>query len=139
MKLTRQVLGHSLLCLLVCSHHSLICLLCTARFTRALSCAHSFARSLTRSLWSSWERGFCLWNTRLSISYHFNPLCLGVNFIRCVPKVPAKVKNLRHTFTAISLFMPMNMAKIEECHKSSDDAYSERRGVSERVDEWECE
>ena len=60
MKSTRRVLGHSLLRSLVRSHRSLIRLLRTARFARALRCAHSFARSLTRSLRSSWERGFCL-------------------------------------------------------------------------------
>ena len=62
MKSTRWVLGHSLVRSLVCSHHSLIRLLRTARFARALRCAHSFARSLTHSLPSSWERSLCLWN-----------------------------------------------------------------------------
>ena len=42
-----EVLGHSLVCWLVCSHRSLLCLLQTARFARALRCAHSFTRSLT--------------------------------------------------------------------------------------------
>jgi len=60
MKSTRRVLGHSLLRSLVRSHRSLIRLLRTARFARALRCAHSFARSLTHSLQSSWESGFCL-------------------------------------------------------------------------------
>ena len=74
--------------LLVCSHHSLICLLrtacftllalhssvhtagsallaphcslCIVRFSRALQCAHSLARSPTQSLPSSRERGFSL-------------------------------------------------------------------------------
>ena len=50
MKSTRWVLGRSLLHSLVRSHHSLIRLLRTARFARALCCAHSFARSLTHSL-----------------------------------------------------------------------------------------
>ena len=62
MKLTRIVLGHSLLCSIVCSHRSLIRLLRTARFARALRCAHSFARSLTRSIRRSWESDLCLWN-----------------------------------------------------------------------------
>jgi len=57
MKSTRGVLGHSLLRSLV---RSLIRLLRTARFARALSRAHSFPRSLTHSLRSSWERGFGL-------------------------------------------------------------------------------
>ena len=48
MKSTRRVLGHSLLRLLFRLHHSLIRLLRTARFARALRCAHSFVRSLTR-------------------------------------------------------------------------------------------
>ena len=47
MKLTYRVLGHSLLRLLVRLHRWLVCLLYTARFARALCCAHSFARSLT--------------------------------------------------------------------------------------------
>ena len=65
MKSTRRVLGHSLLRSLLHSHRSPICLLRTARFARALRFAHSFARSLTHSLRSSWERGFCLWNKRV--------------------------------------------------------------------------
>ena len=40
-------LGHSLVCSLIRSHRSLVCLLRTARFARALRCAHSFGRSLT--------------------------------------------------------------------------------------------
>ena len=59
MKSTRGVLGHSLLRSLVRSHRSLIRLLRTARCARALRCTHSFARSLTRSLRSSWERDLC--------------------------------------------------------------------------------
>ena len=47
--------GHSLNRLLVRSHRSLIRLLRTARFARALRCAHSFARLLTHSLPSLWE------------------------------------------------------------------------------------
>ena len=42
-----EVLGHSLVRSLVRSHRSLARLLRTARFARALRCAHSFARSLT--------------------------------------------------------------------------------------------
>ena len=49
-KSTRRVLGHSLLRSVVRLHRSLIRLLRTARFARALRCAHSFARSLTLSL-----------------------------------------------------------------------------------------
>ena len=41
------VLGHSLVRSLVRSYRSLVRLLRTARFARALRCAHSFARSLT--------------------------------------------------------------------------------------------
>ena len=52
MKSTHRILGHSLLC-------SLVRLLRTACYARAVRCAHSFARSLTHSLRSSWERGFC--------------------------------------------------------------------------------
>ena len=65
MKSTRRVLGHSLLRSLVRSHRSLIRLLRTARFARALRCAHSLARSLTHSLRSSWGSGFCLQNERV--------------------------------------------------------------------------
>ena len=42
-KIQTEVLGHSLLH----SHRSLVCLLRTARFARALRCAHLLARSLT--------------------------------------------------------------------------------------------
>ena len=42
----RLALGHSLVRSLVRSHRSLVRLLRTARFARALRCAHSFARSL---------------------------------------------------------------------------------------------
>ena len=42
-----RVLGHSLIRSLVRSYRSLVRLLRTARFARALHCAHSFARSLT--------------------------------------------------------------------------------------------
>ena len=45
-RIQTEVLGHSLVRSLVCSHCSLVCLLWTARFTRALHCTHSFARSL---------------------------------------------------------------------------------------------
>ena len=61
MKSTRRGLGHLLLRSLVRSHRSLIRLLLTARFARA----HSFARSLTHSLQSSWDCGFCLQNERV--------------------------------------------------------------------------
>ena len=66
MKLTRRVMDHSLIRSLIRSHRSLIRLLRTASFARALCRAHSLARllarSLTHSLPSSWESGFCLWN-----------------------------------------------------------------------------
>ena len=48
------VTGHSLIHSLVCSHRSFVRLLRTARFARALCCAHSFARSLTHSLVGQW-------------------------------------------------------------------------------------
>ena len=54
------VMGHSLIRSLVRSHRSLVRLLRTARFARALRCAHSFARSLTHSLLSSWDSGVLL-------------------------------------------------------------------------------
>ena len=50
-----QVLGHSLIRLLVCSHRSLICLLCPCActplhsFAHSLHYTHSFARSLAHS------------------------------------------------------------------------------------------
>ena len=53
---------HSLLRSLVRPHHSLIRLLPTACFARALRCTHSFVRSLTHSLRSTWERDLCLWS-----------------------------------------------------------------------------
>ena len=42
-KIQIGALGHSLVRSLVRSHRSLVCLLRTARFARALRCAHSFA------------------------------------------------------------------------------------------------
>ena len=42
-RMQTEVVGHSLVRLLVCSHHSLVRLLRTARFARALHCAHLFA------------------------------------------------------------------------------------------------
>ena len=42
-RIQSEVLGHSLVRLLVCSHHSLVRLLWTTRFARAFCCAHSFA------------------------------------------------------------------------------------------------
>ena len=51
-KSARWVLCNSFIRSLVRSHRSLIRLLHTARFARALRCAHSFARSLTHSLTS---------------------------------------------------------------------------------------
>ena len=59
-----------------CSVHSFartahsLATLRTGRFTRTPCCAHSFTRSLTRTLRSSWKRDFCQW-----ISYGFSPLC----------------------------------------------------------------
>ena len=53
-------ISHSFLRSLFRSYRSFIWLLRTTRFARALRHAHSFARSLTHSLRSSWERGFCL-------------------------------------------------------------------------------
>ena len=50
MKAKGKVLGHSLLRSLFGSHRSIIRLLRTARFARALRCAHSFDRSLANSL-----------------------------------------------------------------------------------------
>ena len=50
MKSTRRVLGYSLLRSLVRLHRSLIRLLRTARFARALRCAHLIASSLIPSL-----------------------------------------------------------------------------------------
>ena len=62
MKSTRRILGHLLLRSVVLSHRSLIRWHRSACFSRALCCAHSFARSLTHSLRSSRKRGFCSWN-----------------------------------------------------------------------------
>ena len=53
------ILGHSLVRLLIHSHRSLICSLRTARFNRALRCAHSFAHALTLELMG--KRFTCLW------------------------------------------------------------------------------
>ena len=56
-------------CSLARSHRSLICLLCTARFVRALRCAHSLAYSLP----SPWESGFCLWIKCVHFILKFQP------------------------------------------------------------------
>ena len=80
-KSTRRVLGHSLLRLLVCSHHSLIPLLCTARSVCAVRYAQTFARSLTHSLWSAGEWGSCLWIDRVN-SMPFQPIVwLDVSYL----------------------------------------------------------
>jgi len=60
LEIATLVMGHSLVRSLVRSHRSLVRLLRTARFARALRCAHSFARSLTHSLPSSWDSGIFL-------------------------------------------------------------------------------
>ena len=44
MKMICRVLGHLLVCSLICLHHSLIRLLRTACFARTLRCAHMFTR-----------------------------------------------------------------------------------------------
>ena len=98
---THRVLGHSLVRSLVRSHRSLIRLLRTARFARALRCAHSFARalrcahslarsaalirSLARSLTHSRAHGkeVFFYGMNASISYTFNPSCV----LRRVEKV----------------------------------------------------
>ena len=46
-RIRTEVLGHSLIRSLVCSHRSLVCLLLTTCFVSALRCAHLLARSLT--------------------------------------------------------------------------------------------
>ena len=69
MKQTRGVLSHSLVRSLIHSHRSLIHLLNIARFTRALRCAHSFARSLAPELIGK------RLHLNAQISYHFNPQC----------------------------------------------------------------
>ena len=72
-KSTRGVLGHSLLHSLVRLHRSLVRLLRTARFARALRCAHSFARSLTHS--GAHGKEVFVYEMNASISYHLKPLC----------------------------------------------------------------
>ena len=69
----RRVLGHSLLCSLVRSHRLLMRLLCTACFARALRCAHSLARSLTRSLALAHGKKVFVYEMNTSISDSFNP------------------------------------------------------------------
>ena len=77
---TPRVLGHLLLRSLVCSLRSLICLLRTARFIRALRCAHSFACSLTHS--GAHVKEIFVFGMKASISYSFIQLridCLSGN------------------------------------------------------------
>ena len=59
-RIQNEVLGHSLIHLLVRLHRSLVRLLRTGRFACALRCAHSFARSLTSltSLVGKWMIGW---------------------------------------------------------------------------------
>ena len=66
-----EVLGHSLVHSLVCSHRSLVCLLRTARFARALRCTHSFVRShrSLRSFTRSWESEFLMSQNDLVLSH----------------------------------------------------------------------
>ena len=71
-KLTRRVLGHSLVRSLIHSHHTLIRFLRTARFARALRCAHSFARSPTRT--RAHGKEIFVHELNASISCSFNPL-----------------------------------------------------------------
>ena len=72
-KSTHRALGHSLVRLLVHSHRSLTCLLRTARFillpSLARCCVHSFARSLTHSLPSSWDNGIFLSNFQCVLNH----------------------------------------------------------------------
>ena len=67
-------------CLLATLTHllALHCLLCTACLACTLRCAHSFARLLTHSLRSSWERGFCLLNERVDLIQFQPPAALPV-------------------------------------------------------------
>ena len=96
MKSTRRVLGHSLLRSLVRLHRSLIRLLRTARFARALRCAHSLARSLTRSLRSSWESSFCLWIERVDfIQFETTVHCIRRPVIRKEGGLPGNCASLR--------------------------------------------
>ena len=71
-KPSRRVLDHSL----VRSHRSVIRSLRTARFARALSCAHSFVRSLAHSLTLSraHAKEIHVYELNASLSYSFNPL-----------------------------------------------------------------
>ena len=59
------------------SHRSLIRLLRTARFASAHRRAHSLARTLTHSLWSSWDSGISLSNFRGFLNH-----CASTEFLR---------------------------------------------------------
>ena len=78
LKYWHRVLFHSLVCSLIHLYHSLICLPCKARFTRALRCTHSLARSLFHSLPISWIEcvGFII----------FNPKCVFPS-VAHIPKI----------------------------------------------------
>ena len=77
MKSTRRVLGQSLLHSFVRSHRSFIYLLRTARFARALRCAHSSARSLAHSVSGAHGNEIYVFRRNASISYNLKPLCMG--------------------------------------------------------------
>ena len=81
MKLTRRVLGHSL----IRSHRSLI---------RLLRCAHSLARSLARSLTRFQAHGkeVFVYEMNASISYDFYPQSKGVIFDFQMLSLPLKYR-----------------------------------------------
>ena len=60
-RIQTEILGHSLVRSLIRSHRSIFRLLRTARFARALRCAHSFARSLTLLTPSLVRKGMIRW------------------------------------------------------------------------------
>ena len=102
-KLTRWVMGHSLVRSLICSHRSHICLLRTASFTR------SFVRS--------WERGVCLWKEFINF-IQFQPIvkCDGDRLqsgAEATPEeAPLKRKRGRLRKTNQGMEEPIKIAKV---------------------------
>ena len=90
-----QLLGHSLVYLLICSHRLLICLLCTACFACARRCAHSFVHLLTHSFPSSCKKVFCQWKERVDFK-QFKPTAV------CQAFLISEESNLELTFHLIS-------------------------------------
>ena len=112
MKSTRRILGHSLVHLLVRLHRSLIRSLRTARFARALRCAHSFACSLTPSLPSSWESGIFFF---YFLSTNAQVLTEGLLCDKSVPRACTYSSLLSCSFARSPIFASLPRSLCSTC------------------------